>query len=96
MLDDATKKKVLHRLKRIEGQVAGLSRMIEDDAYCVDVLIQMSAVQGALAKAGQVILNKHVETCVKNALASGDVRERTAKVDELMDVFGRYGRFSSR
>jgi len=91
MLDSATKRKVLARLKRIEGQVAGIRRMVEGDQYCVDVLLQMSAARGALAKAGQVVLGSHIDTCVSAAMASGDARERERKIDELLEVFARYG-----
>ena len=91
MLDDDTRKKLIGRLRRIEGQIAGIQRMVEDDAYCVDVLVQMSAAQGALAKAGHVLLGHHVEHCVSDAMRHGDEQERQIKIDELMDVLGRYG-----
>ena len=91
MLDDTTKRKLNARLKRAEGQIAALRRMLEEDAYCVDVLLQISAAQGALGKAGQVLLGAHIRTCVADAFASGDEDSREEKVDELMDVFARYG-----
>ena len=84
------RKKLLARLKRAEGQVAAIRRMVEEDAYCVDVLLQLQAARGALGKAGQVLLRSHVEGCVHDAFTRGDESERAAKVDELMDVFGRY------
>ena len=67
MLDDATRTKTLGRLRRIEGQVQGLQRMIGNDAYCVDILLQISAVQGALEQVQKLLLGRHVETCVADA-----------------------------
>ena len=83
---------MMTRLKRIEGQVAGLHRMIESETYCVDVLHQFSAVQGALAKAAQGVLSAHLSSCVSAALREGDDAERLAKLEELVDLFGRFGR----
>lgn len=96
MMDHETKKKVLARLKRAEGQTAALRRMVEEDAYCVDVLTQISAAQGALGKVGQIILGSHVRTCVSDAFTRGDDDDRVEKVEELMDVFGRYAGIGSR
>lgn len=89
-LPDDEKKRLLARLKRAEGQVAAVRRMVEDDAYCVDVLVQISAARGALGRVGEVVLRNHVETCVKGALSSGDEERSQVKIDELMDVFSRY------
>ncbi len=86
------RRKTLARLARIEGQVRGLARMIEDDRYCVDVVIQIAAVRAALKKVEEAVLRDHVAHCVANALDSGDEAERTQKISELMDVFGRLGR----
>lgn len=91
MMPEATKKKVLARLRRIAGQVNGIARMVEDDRYCVDVLLQVAAAQAALGEAGRVLLRSHVETCVTAALGSGTAAERSQKIDELMQVFSRYG-----
>lgn len=91
MMDEKTKAGVLGRLRRIEGQVAGLRRMVEADQYCVDVLLQLSAVQGALGRVAQLVLGSHLETCVLDAFASGAERQRRQKLEELMDVFGRFG-----
>ncbi len=92
MLTGDDKEKMVARLKRIEGQVAGIKRMVESEIYCVDVLHQFSAVQGALAKAAQGILSAHLESCVSTALVEGDELERQAKMLELVDLFGRFGR----
>ena len=79
------------RLRRIEGQVQGLQRMIAAEAYCVDILLQVSAVQGALEQVQKLLLGRHVESCVADALRSGSRTERQRKVDELLDVFSRFG-----
>ena len=92
MLTGDDKKKMVARLKRIEGQVAGINRMVESETYCVDVLHQFSAVQGALAKAAQGILSAHLESCVTTALLEGDDQERQVNLKELVDIFGRFGR----
>ena len=80
------------RLKKVAGQVAGIQRMVEEDRYCVDVLHQVAAVEGALDRVGHLLLTTHVETCVVNAFESGKPRERQQKLDELMEVFSRFGR----
>ena len=91
MIDDETKGKAQGRLRRIEGQVQGLQRMIAADAYCVDILLQVSAVQGALGQVQKLLLGRHIESCVADALRSGSRTERQRKVDELLDVFSRFG-----
>lgn len=96
MLMGAEKKKVLTRLKRIEGQVSAMQRMIEDDRYCVDVLLQISAAQGALGQVGKTILASHMNSCVSEAFASGNERQRRGKIDELLSVFSRYGHLGAR
>ena len=90
MLNDATKGKVRGRLRRIEGQVQGLQRMVEADAYCVDILLQVSAVQGALEQVEKLLLGRHIESCVTDAIRSGSKSERQQKIDELLDVFARF------
>lgn len=90
-MQDALRSKLDARLKRIAGQVAGIQRMVEEDRYCVDVLLQIAAVRAALEQAGKLLLGAHVETCVRDAIESGAPRERKAKVDELLDVLARFG-----
>lgn len=77
------------RLKRVAGQVAGIERMLAEDRHCADVLLQIAAIQGALSEVGRVVLASHVQTCLADALKSGNAKERSAKVDELMEVFSR-------
>jgi DNA-binding FrmR family transcriptional regulator len=91
MMDDQTKLKALGRLRRIEGQVQGLQRMIDSQAYCVDILLQVSAVQGALEQVQKLLLGRHIESCVAEALKSGSKGDRQRKIDELIDVFSRFG-----
>ena len=92
MLHAQEKDKVLARLRRIEGQVAGLSRMVEADKYCIDVLLQLAAIQGALGQVSKVLLSQHIETCVRHAFESGDQRQHDKMIEELLDVFSRYAR----
>lgn len=91
MADADTKKKLLARLKRAEGQLGAVRRMVDEDAYCIDTLVQIAAVRGALAKAADALLEDHLEHCVVRAFESGDRDERRAHVDELLTVFARFG-----
>jgi len=95
-MDAAVRSKLDARMKRIAGQVAGIQRMLDEDRYCVDVLLQIAAVRAALDQAGKLLLGAHVETCVRDAIESGTARERKAKVEELIDVFARFGSVSPR
>jgi DNA-binding FrmR family transcriptional regulator len=90
------RKQLEGRLRRVVGQVAGIQRMVDEDRYCVDVLIQVAAVRGALDQIGKLVLAQHVETCVADAFAGGSVRERKKKLDELLDVFSRFGGVNPR
>ena len=85
----AAKSTTLKRLSRIEGQVRGLARMVEEDRYCIDIVTQISAVRAALRRLEEEILRDHVAHCVEHAIASGDTREQRKKIAELMDVLGR-------
>ncbi|MDA8253091.1 MAG: metal-sensitive transcriptional regulator [Rhodospirillales bacterium] len=86
------RKAVAARLKRIEGQVGGLLRMVDQDRYCVDVLTQIAAVRAALHKVEEQILRDHVSHCVADAFASGDVADQRHKVEELVGAVGRMTR----
>jgi DNA-binding FrmR family transcriptional regulator len=77
------------RLQRIEGQVRGLSRMLAEDRYCIDIVTQISAVKAALRRVEEEILRDHVAHCVEHAIASGDKAEQRRKVEELMAVVSR-------
>jgi DNA-binding FrmR family transcriptional regulator len=91
-MHQATKTEVTKRLRRIEGQVGGLLRMVEYDRYCVDLLTQINAVRAALHKVEEKILHDHVSHCVADAFASGDVTEQRHKVEELITTIERMTR----
>ena len=88
----ADKERLVKRLHRIEGQVRGIERMIEDDRYCIDVITQISAVTTALESLAFQILDEHVNHCVAGALASGDPDEAEAKSKELLEAVHRFAR----
>jgi len=83
------KKKVITRLKRIEGQVRGIQKMIEEDRYCVDVIIQINAINAALKQVGFSLLEDHANHCVLHALESGDGE---SSVKELIDVVKQFSK----
>lgn len=82
----------LKRLGKIEGQVRGISRMVEEKRYCIDVITQIAAVRAALRRVEEAVLKDHVSHCVQHAIASGDAAEQRKKVAELMDVIERSNR----
>ncbi len=82
----------LKRLGRIEGQVRGLARMVEDDRYCIDIVTQIAAVRAALRRAEEEILREHIAHCVEGAILSGNRAEQRRKIAELMDVVTRADR----
>jgi CsoR family transcriptional regulator, copper-sensing transcriptional repressor len=86
------KQACLKRLQRIEGQVRGLTRMMDEDRYCIDVVTQISAVRAALRRVEEEVLRDHVAHCVEHAIATGDKADQRRKVAELMDVIGRADR----
>ena len=86
------KTSVRKRLQRIEGQVRGLARMVDEDRYCIDIVTQISAVRAALRGVEDEVLRDHVGHCVEHAISSGNKSEQRRKVAELMDVLGRSAR----
>ena len=80
---------IINRLRRIEGQVGGIARMVEEDRYCIDVLNQVQAVRAALNRLESEILKRHAACCVSEAIASGDPEEQKQKFGELVDLFER-------
>jgi DNA-binding FrmR family transcriptional regulator len=86
------KEALVKRLHRIEGQVRGIERMVEDDRYCIDILTQVAAVNTALESLALKLLDDHVNHCVTGALASGDPKEAAAKSKELMEAVQRFAR----
>jgi len=91
MRQDA-KESALKRLQRIEGQVRGLIRMVEEDRYCIDVVTQISAARAALRKVEEEVLHDHVAHCVEHAINTGDKADQRRKIAELMEVVGRADR----
>ena len=83
-----TKDAALKRLARIEGQVRGVSKMIDQDRYCIDVVRQVQAIKAALGGLEKVVLDDHLATCVEDALTNDDVDARREKVEELVAVLG--------
>lgn len=84
--------KTIHRLKRSEGQIRGIIKMLEDGRYCIDILNQMQAVKAAIARAESEILKDHAATCVNAAIKSGDKGDQREKVSELIDLFDKLKR----
>ena len=84
-----TKKICLTRLKRIEGQVRGVLKMVDGDRYCIDVITQVQAITAALKKVEGEILRDHVTHCVEHAVASGDKKAQRDKIEELVEVLSR-------
>jgi CsoR family transcriptional regulator, copper-sensing transcriptional repressor len=86
------KQTLARRLHRIEGQVRGIERMVEEDRYCIDILTQIAAVNTALESLGLKILDEHVRHCVAGALGSGDRADAETKVEELLGAVQRFAR----
>lgn len=90
MLEGNEKKKVMDRLRRIEGQVSGVGRMIENDTACVDVLRQISAAKAALEQVSNLVLANHIETCVAESFETGSARQRQNRIGELVSLVSKY------
>jgi DNA-binding FrmR family transcriptional regulator len=80
------------RLMRIEGQVRGISKMVDEDRYCIDIVTQISAVRAALRRVEEEILRDHVSHCVDHAISTGNKAEQRKKIEELMAVISRADR----
>jgi DNA-binding FrmR family transcriptional regulator len=80
------KPRLLNRLKRIEGQVRGVARMIEEDRYCIDVMTQLRAVRAALSRVEGELLKGHLDHCIESAIVSGDQLEQRKKASELIEL----------
>jgi DNA-binding FrmR family transcriptional regulator len=91
-MQKAIKDSCQKRLGRIEGQVRGLSKMVAEDRYCIDIVTQISAVRAALRRVEEEILKDHVSHCVEHAISSGDKVDQRKKISELMEVIGRTDR----
>ena len=91
MIQD-NKPKLLNRLHRIEGQVRGVTRMVEDDRYCIDVLTQLQAIRAALARVETEMLKNHLNHCIEDAIIAGDAAEQRKKATELVQLLDRANR----
>ncbi|WP_068874503.1 MULTISPECIES: metal-sensitive transcriptional regulator [unclassified Phenylobacterium] len=88
-MERTDKPRLLNRLSRVEGQVRGIARMVEQDRYCIDILTQLHAVRAALRRVETELLKTHLEHCVADAMASGDTVERDRKTAELVELMDR-------
>ena len=84
------RKKALQLLKTARGQIDGIIKMIEDDRYCVDILVQISAIRSAIDNVGTIILENHIKGCVSNDLKYGDEEQSEAAIKELMDTIKKF------
>jgi CsoR family transcriptional regulator, copper-sensing transcriptional repressor len=91
-MDRHDKPKLLNRLKRVEGQVRGVARMVEDDRYCIDILTQLAAVRAALTRVESELLKGHLDHCIESAIVRGDTAEQRRKAGELIELLERSAR----
>lgn len=86
-MEEGIKREVINRLRSVAGHVRGVERMVEDDAYCIDVIKQILAVQSALTKVSNLVLENHLQTCVTTAIRGQDPEEQEWVIDEIVSVF---------
>ena len=91
MADEETTK-IVNRLKSIEGHVRGVTKMVDDEAYCIDIVNQIDAIQAALQKVSGLVLDRHLHTCVTTAIRGDDAAERERVITEIMGVFNAKGK----
>ena len=91
-VDHKKKKQAIVRLKRIEGQVRGVQRMVEEERYCGDILVQISAIHESLRSVAQLMLRNHLEHCATDAIRSNDEDRRARMYDELTELFAKHVR----
>ena len=91
-MERSNKPKLINRLSRIEGQVRGVARMVEEDRYCIDVLTQIQAARAALSRVETEMLNDHLSHCIEGAITGGDVNEQRKKASELIQLLERSAR----
>ncbi len=84
--------KIVNRLKSIEGHVRGVEKMVEEEAYCIDIVKQIDAIQAALQKVSALVLDRHLHTCVTTAIRGDDAAERERVIGEIMEVFNAKGK----
>ncbi|MFC7394192.1 metal-sensing transcriptional repressor [Scopulibacillus cellulosilyticus] len=83
------KEQIINRLKRIEGQVRGIQNMVENDRYCMDILIQLSAIQAAIKKVGYTVMERHTKKCVAHSIKNGDGE---GMIEELLEIIKQYSK----
>ncbi|MFR3072553.1 MAG: metal-sensitive transcriptional regulator [Paeniclostridium sp.] len=81
---------MIKRLNRIEGQVKGIQKMVEDERYCVDILVQISAIRSAINKVGNIILENHIKGCVANSIKEGNFEKSDELISELMQTINKF------
>jgi len=91
-MERVNKTKLRNRLSRIEGQVRGIAKMIDEDRYCIDILTQLQAARSALARVETEMLNDHVQHCIEAAIVGGDANEQRQKAEELVALLERKAR----
>jgi len=90
MMNQEQKKQAVTRLKRIEGQIRGLQKMVEKDRYCIDILTQTASVVSALKGVEDLVMGQHLQTCVADAMRSNDMHKQQDKIDEVMTVLSKF------
>ena len=90
MMDERRKGRVGSRLRRIEGQIRGIQKMVDDDRYCMDIVAQTRAVVAALRAVEDVIMENHMQTCVADAFRSENSQQQREKIDEVMQVLSQF------
>ena len=91
-MDDEARRRVLNRLKSIEGHVRGVQKMVEEDRYCIDIIRQTDAIRAAIDRVNGAILDNHLQTCVTTAIRGEDRSEREKVISELLAVYEAKGR----
>jgi DNA-binding FrmR family transcriptional regulator len=86
-MEENVKKQIVNRLRSISGHVQGIERMVENDVYCMDIIKQALAVQSALTKVSNLVLENHLQTCVTTAIRGQDPEQQGRVIDEIVDVF---------
>jgi DNA-binding FrmR family transcriptional regulator len=90
--DESARQDLLLRLRRVEGQVRGVQKMVEEDRYCPDVLVQMSAIHESLRAVERILMKDHLQHCATEALRSGDDKQAQRTYNELTELFYRHAR----
>jgi DNA-binding FrmR family transcriptional regulator len=90
MMNETQKNDVLQRLKKIEGQIGGIQKMVAENRYCMDILTQTRASVAAVRKVEDIIMQQHLYTCVADSIRSGDQNDQNEKINEIMDIFSKF------